>query len=177
MTPEVPVTQRTQVQSLNTAPQAILDWWMATPTATLTQCAQAHGYTISWISTLMRTDLFQAALEARQNELWGEVKFTLKDRLEALAHASLQRMLQLVPVTGDMADLKDAAETALKGMGIGKSAGSPVQNNIFVGAVSKEDLAAARERMTLVGYTEAPRVPAPAPDKQVNTLDADYVSD
>lgn len=148
---EPPLTREGAIQKLNLFHEAFVDWCVANPAGTLAQASAEFGYSMAWLCTVMHTDLFKERLAKRQEELFGEVRFALKDRVEALAHASLQRMLERLPNMRDD-DTRDAAELALSAMGIVGSRGSvkvnvsaPQQNNTIV--VSKDDLLQARQLM------------------------------
>lgn len=155
------------IQKLNLFHEALVDWWVSNPSGTLNECASYFRYSPAWICTVMHTDLFKERMAKRQEEIFGEIRFAIKDRIEALAHASLQRMLERIPSMRDD-DLRDSAELALQAMGITGSKASvkvsvnaPQQNNTIV--VSKDDLQQARQLMQKgLDALPAPAVVLPA---------------
>lgn len=159
------------VTKVNGFHEAMVDWWVANPAGTLDQCSRQFGYSRTWICKLMQTDMFKERLAKRQDELFGEVRFTLKDRLEALAVQTIDRMLTRVDVMRDD-DLRDAAKLSLEAMGVTgprasivKISTGPQQHNTYV--ISKDDLANARQLMHKV----TDQLPSPAAPQLPSTIE------
>jgi hypothetical protein len=132
----------------------IMDWLIANPALPLSHCAIAFNRTQPWLSTIIHSDCFQARLRERQDGVFGEVALSVKDRITALAHDSLERLGQIIETTKDERLVLDSAETALKAMGFAPAKNLPSgnvynfqQNTVIAGTVSKETLANARALM------------------------------
>lgn len=132
---------------------AILEHIVANPGANHGEIAQHFGVTQAWLSCIIHSDCFQTRLAEVQEELYGDVRASVKDRLQALAHRSLFRLSEKIEVEQSTALLTDAAEMALKALGFaGQQNGRPVspiyqQNNYFAAPVDKATLATARAMM------------------------------
>lgn len=129
----------------------MLDFIMANPGCTYEQISAAiGGYSIGWISQIYNSDAFQALMNERQVEVFGDIKLTIKDRVVGVGHAALKRLEERLPVETDLDKVANVADLALKSMGFGaKSPSAPPggQTNIFVGQVDPATLAAARQLM------------------------------
>lgn len=128
----------------------IIDWLIANPWEPMSVCAAMFGYTQPWLSTLIHSDLFQAKLRERQDQVFGEVALTVRDRITALAHDSLKRLQEKVAGCENVDQLVSASELAVKALGFGPAPGRPsvqVTVNQQTNVVSKDVLAEARARM------------------------------
>lgn len=129
----------------------IVNWLLANPEKPLAACAAQFGYTQSWLSQVIHSDCFQAYLEERQIELFGDVRLSVRDRIIGLAHESLRRLAERVAVEPDLDKINNAADTALKALGYGAKPAMPStlvqQQQVVVGTVDAKTLAAARELM------------------------------
>jgi hypothetical protein len=142
------------IQQLSPTHVQIMDWIIANPHRSLGECAATFGYTQAWVSQIIHSDCFQAMLAAKQVELFGEVRLTVRDRIIGLAHESLRRLTEKVAVEQDIEKVTNAADLSLRALGFGaKAAPPPVgaggmqQNNYFVGSVDRETLERARALM------------------------------
>lgn len=138
-----------QVKALSVRHDQIMDWLIANPVAPLAACAAEFGITQGWLSCIIHSDLFQAKLKERQEEVFGEVAITVKDRITALAHESLERLTLKVQVENDVDKLVSASEVALKALGFGapKVAQGTGATTVNVTVIDKNILAEARRRM------------------------------
>jgi hypothetical protein len=138
-----------ELKNLSVRHDQIMDWLIANPALPLSACAAAFGLTQPWLSCIIHSDLFQAELTKRKDFVFGEVALTVKDRITALAHDSLQRLQNRISVCDDVDQLNDTAELAIKALGFG--APRPAQGaSVHIGSVnvvSREILAEARARM------------------------------
>lgn len=136
--------------------EAVLNWMLLNPERSMRECADHFGYTQSWLSTLVRSDLFQLALKQRQIDIANRVAASIPAKLAAVADVALDKLGEMVEKSEDPDFILDAADKALHRMGYAPQssrnpAGSPgnggiVQNNLFIGA---GDLAEARALMQL----------------------------
>lgn len=158
------------VKKLNDVHVQIMDYMMAHAGCTLEQISAAcGGYSIGWLSQIINSDIFQAQLKERQQECWGDVRATIKDRVENLAHVSLKRLEERVPIETDLDTVRNVADLALKSLGFGQpkapAHGPQVNNNtLIVGAVDKESLEAARQLMHRPQQQLPERVLNPLPE-------------
>lgn len=129
-------------------------WLLGNPDKSLTECAAALGYTLPWVSVVVRSHAFQAELKDRQEQLYGDVALDIKDKLTGAAHMALDRIIDNLPVaTPDHA--LDVAKETLKALGY-SSPRAPQPGNVTnithiqqnnIGNVSPEELARARAIM------------------------------
>ena len=144
--------------------EAILRWRLANPTLPLTVCAAEFSVTESWLSSFMNSDLFKKRMAEAQEELFGDIRQSVRARVETFAHAAMSKATQLVAQSEDLETVNKSAELALKAMGMmpqGQRGGVTVsvQNDartINVG-VSKDRLAELRAQM-LSAQPSAPRL-------------------
>lgn len=103
---------------------AVIDLIIANPGASQGAIAAKMGYTQSWLSTVMSSDVFKARLAERRAEIVDPALVTtVKERMEALASRSVEVLLEklAVPATSVPDNLAlRAAELGAKSMGLGQ---------------------------------------------------------
>ncbi len=174
-------------QRLSHTHEQILNWMVLNPELSMRHCADHFGYTQSWLSTLVRSDLFQAALRERQIMVASRVAASIPAKLAAVADVALDKLGEMVEKSEDPEFILDAADKALHRMGYAPQssrnpAGSPStfgpgavvqQNNVFIG---QADLAEARALMQSSAAVLSP-LAAPAPDGFRRAPDEKVISD
>lgn len=142
--------------------EALLNWLVLNPDKSLRECADHFGYTQSWVSSIIHSDIFQVALKEKQLAIAAKVADSIPAKLRRAADVALEKLTTKVEESEDPEFLLDATDKILHRMGYAPAsarnpAGSPAahggaplaqQNNFFIGA---GDLAAARELMRGAG--------------------------
>lgn len=138
--------------------EMMLNWLVLNPDKSLRECADHFGYTQSWVSTVLHSDLFQAALKEKQLAISVKVAESIPAKLRRVADIAVEKLTDSLERSEDPEFILDATDKILHRMGYAPQsarnpAGSPgglqpmqQQNNFFV---SGGDLAAARELMQL----------------------------
>jgi len=105
----------------------MIDFIIANPGVSQGALAARYGYTESWISNVMASDAWQAAMAARRGELIDPVlKLSIDERFRGLTLQSLARLQEKLeaPVVSDNVVLR-ALELGAKAMGVGGNAPPP----------------------------------------------------
>lgn len=121
----------------------MIDYIIAHPGCNNNQLAIRYGYSPSWISSVMASDAWKAAMAARREELVDPVLLmSLNERFEGMTRRSLERLQEKLdaPNVSDQVVLK-AVELGAKAMGIGGNAAAAPQ------APAGDHLAQLAERM------------------------------
>jgi len=106
---------------------AMIDLIIASPGISQNALAAHFGYTPPWVSTIMSSDAFQAALAARREEIVDpSLVATVEERFREVTILSLQKLKAKLeqPTVSDAVVLK-AAELGAKAMNIGGVNNSP----------------------------------------------------
>lgn len=143
------------IQRMSHTHEQIINWLLLNPEKSLRECADFFGYTQSWLSTLIHSDLFQARLRERQQEVAARVTATIPEKLQAVANIALEKLGEMVAKSEDPEFVLDAADKALHRMGYAPaSARNPAPafaqvqaTNANVFMVTVDDLAEARKLM------------------------------
>lgn len=151
-----------EVQKLSHTHEQILNWLVLNPHKSMRECADFFGYTQSWLSSLVRSDIFQAALRQRQELVANRVAQSIPERLSTVAQVALDKLATAVEKSEDPEFLLDASDKILHRMGYapvsarnpggmqpGQQPAQVVNNNTLV--IGASDLAEAREMMKAVG--------------------------
>jgi hypothetical protein len=115
------------VQKMRYSHLDMIDFIIAHPGCGLRDIAARYGYTVGWISNVMASDAWKAAMASRRAELVDPVlTATLTERFEGMTQLSLQRLQEKLeaPQVSDAIVLK-AVELGAKAMGIGGNAPPP----------------------------------------------------
>lgn len=145
--------------------EQMLNWLVLNPDKSLRECADHFSYTQSWVSSIIHSDLFQAALKEKQLAIAARVAGSIPEKLRAAADIGLEKLTRQLEETEDPEYILDATDKILHRMGYApvsarSPAGSPgqglsQQNNFFI---TSGDLAAARELMQGAVEATAPRL-------------------
>jgi hypothetical protein len=112
--------------------KALIDLIIEHPEMLQNELAAHFGYTAGWISNILASDAFQAAMEARREEIIDpELKATIEERFRALVIRSTQVLMEKLngKQVSDNVALR-AAELGAKALGIGgHSVPKPPENS------------------------------------------------
>lgn len=136
---------------------AMIDLLVAHPGISQGELAAAFGYSQAWISTVMSTDLFKAALAARREEMIDPaLRATLDERFKALVTRSLEVLQEKLSVPSvaipDNLALR-AAEMGAKALGLGGNVSPPAPS------YSEDRLSHLAERLLALQSKSRERIP------------------
>ena len=124
--------------------EAMIDVLLAEPTITQRELAKRFDRSENWISIVIGSDSFQAALAKRRDDLMNpEVIATIEERLTGLAHQSLQVIAENLEKTRNIDVAFKAIDISTKALGFGarNSGNAAIQNNFVVQLPPKIDSA------------------------------------
>lgn len=139
--------------------EQMLNWVLENPEKGLREMSAAFGYSMSWLSRVMNSDLFRAKLAERQEVLFIRIADDIPVKLRGLANVAIERLGEKLEGSEDPRFIRESFDSVMEYMGYspprngGGGSHMQQQNNFFV--VQKEDLSRLRGSML-----EAPRVPA-----------------
>jgi len=110
-----------QLQEVRYSHEAMIEVLVGNPAMTQRELARMFGRSEVWISTVVRSDAFQVALKARREEVYAPILAPMKEKLEAAAHASIERLHDrltgIIPMKDN--DLIQASKVVLDAAGYG----------------------------------------------------------
>ena len=142
-----------ELVALSHTHEMLLNWLVVNPERSLRECADHFGYTQSWVSSLIHSDLFQSALKQKQMDIAIRVAESIPEKLRRAADIGVEKLADHLEKSEDPEFILDATDKILHRMGYAPQssrnpAGSPgsmnQQNNFFIG---QADLLAAQELM------------------------------
>jgi len=138
------------VAKLSHSHDAILNWLLLNPTATLRECGDQLGYSVPWLSRLIHTDIFQAELAARQGEVFVAVSQDIPQKLKGLADIAIEKVTEQLLSSESPQFALEVFDKTLTKLGYApqsaRQPGAGGTTNVFM--VNAGDLAAARGAMT-----------------------------
>jgi hypothetical protein len=159
------------IQEMRPTHDGVLDLVLANPHMTLRELSARTGYSIGWLSQLMRSDCFRAAYDGRRNDVESECMLAITERLEGIAHLALDKMQEALTKSNDPDFVLDAFDKVMHRAGYAPKAkeAAPgtvnIQQNNYV--ASKEEL--AQLRGTIVQGT---LIPSPEPAALPNAAES-----
>lgn len=142
------------VISLSHTHESVMNWMLMNPEKSMRECADHFGYTQSWLSTLVHSDIFQAQLASRHEAIRGRIADSIPQKMRLAADVGLEKLIGKLEETEDPEFILDATDKLLHRMGYApqKVPAAPAalggqgntQNNFFITA---GDLDAARAAM------------------------------
>lgn len=132
----------------------MIDFLIANPGVSQGTIALRYGYSQSWVSQVMNSDAFQAALAARREELVDPgLLVTINDRFKALTVRSLERLQEALEAPQVKPEIAlRAAELGAKSLGIG---GHAAQAPMTAGV---DSLARLADRLVALGAAHVPQL-------------------
>lgn len=116
--------------------EAVIDVIIAEPTLTQREIAQRFGRSENWMSIIMGSDSFQAALAKRRDDVTDPfLVATIEERFRGLATQSLQVLAEKLEATRNPDLALKALDISSKALGFGArqvNGGATVQNNFVV---------------------------------------------
>lgn len=140
----------TGISEVRPTHEAILDHVLTRPHGTLSELAAVTGYSVSWLSQIMRSDCFRAAYNARRQDVECTVMSGIGDRLNGLANLGIDKLEKMLETTEDPDLIIDSFDKIMHRAGYAPNTTkvNPTpnltinqQNNL---TLSREDLAALR---------------------------------
>lgn len=145
-----------ELTRLSTTHEMLMNWLILNPEKSLRECADHFGYTQSWLSQIIHSDIFQHALKEKQNRVFLRVAESIPEKLARAADVAVEKLADHLERTEDPEFILSATDKILHRMGYapasarnpgGNPIGAPatnVQQNFFLTA---GDLADARGLM------------------------------
>lgn len=149
---------------------AMIDLIVANPAISQNELARHFGRTPAWVSLVVRSDAFQAALAERKAELIDpQLRATIEERFKAIAHEALDRVLQKLtgPLPPDDKFLLEAAKLSASALGYG--ARPQAGGNAAVGVVINLPGVSSSSSDWATKYNQGVVVEAPAPSAPSST--------
>ena len=150
--PEVSAPAKDEpIARLTHAHDAILDWLLMNPTATLTQMGQALGYSAPWLSLVINSDLFQAKYNERRQGIESAIASDIPAKMRVLAQMGLEKLAGKMALSQDPEFILETTDKMLHRLGYAPTKGpttvqqTNVQQNVY--AVDASTLAKHRERI------------------------------
>jgi len=155
--------------------EQVIDMMVAEPKLDQNTIARHFGYSAAWVSTMINSDAFQAALACRKEEIVNPaLRATVEARFKAIAQLSLDRMIEKLsgPIAPTDAFILKSAELAKDALGYGarnvQGNGGPqvaVIVNVPAKATQDEWVARYTRGASSEVVDVAPTVPPPAEPK------------
>lgn len=114
---------RNELAEVRYSHKAMIELILANPGIHQRELATFFGRTESWISIVMRSDAFQAALDARRTEVYDPILAPLRAKFEAAASMALDRVLERLEGGAPDKFVLETAKLAAGALGYGASGG------------------------------------------------------
>lgn len=139
-----------EIASVSHTHEAIANWLIANPHRSLRECADAFGYTQSWISVIIHSDAFRARLREKQGGEFDRLSADILTKLRAAADVGIEKLQAHLEKCEEPAFILDATDKVLHRLGYapkqGTAAGSGGTTvNVFT--VPQDVLRQHRERI------------------------------
>lgn len=134
-----------QIRDISHTHEAFMDWMLLNPHRTLGEMAAVFGYSQSWVSVVINSDVFQRKFAERRGDVNVLVTETTVSKMQAVADIGLSRLTAIMPTISDPEFIAKTTDRMLERLGYTHK--SPqgtaplVQNNYFIG---KDKLASLR---------------------------------
>jgi len=152
-----------KIVSISHTHEAIMSYMIAFPHHGLREIGDYFGYSPSWISQLINSDLFKSKLRERQDAHYSKLSTTLVEKLEAAANVGVEKLTDMMEKSQDPKFIKESTSDILSRLGFGApKSPAGIQFNApgaQVMMINSGDLAEARKIMRESGKV----IPLPSP--------------
>lgn len=142
------MAESASIQKVSVTHDQIMNWLILNPGVKQKLCADHFGITQAWLSTVIHSDVFQAKLKERQEEIFGSITQTVPERLAALGDMVTEQLAEQLEKNQDKEFTLNAFDKIMHRSGYApqstKIAAPSVTNNTVIFGVDKEMLARAR---------------------------------
>lgn len=127
------------LQKVRYTHEAMIDLIVTQPMISQNELAAYFGYTPAWISQVVRSDAFRELLAAKKLEVVGPLFMQMTERMEGLAHRSMDVLMEKLGVNGGSAEVAlKALDITSRAMGYGvKQQATNTQINFVVAMPQK----------------------------------------
>jgi hypothetical protein len=123
----------TRLQSLRYTHEAMIDVIIAQPAIKQNELAKMFDKSVPWISRIIGSDAFQAALAKRREELTDPfLVATIEERFKGLAMQSIDILAEKLQLTQNADLALKALDVSAKSLGFGARNAGPGQTNQFI---------------------------------------------
>jgi hypothetical protein len=164
----------TQIKSIKTWHHAIIDEIIALgPNFSLAELSRRTNYSIAWLSILLNSDLFKAALSKRRAALAALIDQDINAKLSATTNVALDRMRHLLSTAQTLEEVNESADLLLRSLGYGVKGSAPPphapQTNLQVNIAYMPDNVVSRARAQIGKKHEPNLLSAPAGESSRDT--------
>lgn len=110
------------ISKLNDLHEALADYMLVNPGATFREMGAHFNYSVSWLCTVVNSDMFQAYFAGRRGEVSSFVAASLPKKLEAAAHLATEKMIAVLEKTEDPDLILDGFDKVMHRFGYAPSA-------------------------------------------------------
>lgn len=139
-----------EILKMNRGHDAVLDFFLANPTATLAEAAIELRYTISWLSVICNSNAYKAEYNRRRGGVEEQIQTDIVAHLKGLARSTIHRVEELVSKTDSLENATVTMDSVLGALGYSPS--NPIvnidqsqHNNVLVGSVPQGAFAQAQQ--------------------------------
>lgn len=152
--------------------ELMAEWMLQNPGGTLREMGAYFGYSSSWLSQVINSDMFKAYMGDRMKDIQAYVSLDIPEKMKQLADLGIERMREVLEKTEDADVIKDSFDKVMHRYGYAPNARNAIQpegpksgattNNVFF--LSPEDHARVKERLinSHAQPAEPQALPAPA---------------
>jgi len=94
----------------------------------MAQVAETFGYSAAWLSCIIHSDAFQFKLKERQDLVFHHTVLPLTEKMQAVAHSALDRLIERLPAENEPKNLSSIAGDVLDRLGYAAPKGGTVVN-------------------------------------------------
>lgn len=121
-TTDEPSETRPALQKLSHKHEAIMVFMLAHPAMPLGDVAKHFNISQPWLSSVIHSDAFKAKFSSMRDEYMGTSMLGLLDKVELLAHMSLDKLIEELPQTSGVGPAQTVMNDTLKALGYGAPA-------------------------------------------------------
>lgn len=122
-----------RLQVVHYSHEAMIDEILANPSIKQNELASKFGKSVPWISRIIGSDAFQAALAKRREEITDPFLIaTVEERFKGLAFQSLDILAEKLEITKSADLALKSLDVSVKALGFGARSGGSGQNNQFI---------------------------------------------
>ena len=162
---DFPEAQRRHLQKLNHTHEQMLNWLLLNPDKSLREMADFFGYTQAWVSSIIHSDIFKAALKDRQIQVAALVGASIPEKLRRAADIGVEKLTAQIEKSENPDFILDATDKLLHRLGY-----APQSARAPGGMVNGQGAARTEINITVADLEAAQAIIASSARAQTQTL-------
>lgn len=173
-------------RGLSPTHELMAEWILLNPGGTLKQMGEFFGYSVSWLSQVLNTDMFKAHIAERMQGIKAYASMSIPEKMSRLADKAIERVAEVLDTEKDSKVIADTFDKVMHRYGYAPNARNALQpsgpkqapgqqNNVFF--LNREDFQRVQGKLISSHVEGREHSPSALPNPQAPSVEDDSADD